>query len=45
LRADAFLTFTLDPAGRIAEARMAPASPDVDFSFDFADLRLVPVRR
>lgn len=42
LRADAFITFTLDPAGRIAEARMAPASPSVDFSYDFADLRLVP---
>jgi CubicO group peptidase (beta-lactamase class C family) len=44
LRADAFITFTLDAAGRIAEARMAPASPSVDFSYDFADLRLVPVR-
>jgi CubicO group peptidase (beta-lactamase class C family) len=42
LRADAFVTFTLDPTGRIAEARMAPASPDVDFSYDFAHLRLVP---
>jgi hypothetical protein len=45
LRADAFITFTLDAAGRIAEARMAPASPSVDFSYDFADLRLVPVGR
>jgi hypothetical protein len=40
LRADAFVTFTLDPAGKVAEARMAPASPSVDFSYDFADLRL-----
>ncbi|MCA9767880.1 MAG: serine hydrolase [Gemmatimonadetes bacterium] len=45
LRADAFITFTLDPTGKVAEARMAPASPDVDFSYDFQDLRLVPVRR
>ncbi len=44
LRADAYITFTLDPAGKIAEARMAPASPSVDFSYDFADLRLVPER-
>ncbi|MEO8478871.1 MAG: serine hydrolase [Gemmatimonadota bacterium] len=40
LHADAFLTFTLDPRGRVAEARMAPASPSVDFSFDFEDLLL-----
>lgn len=45
LRADAYITFTLGPDGRIAEARMAPASPSVDFSFDFQDLRLVPARR
>lgn len=45
LRADAFITFTLSPEGRVAEARMAPASPSVDFSFDFQDLKLVPVRR
>ncbi len=44
LRADAFITFTLDAAGKVAEARMVPASPSVDFSFDFQDLRLVPVR-
>ena len=31
-------------AKEIAEARMAPASPSVDFSYDFADLRLVPER-
>ncbi len=45
LRADAYITFTLDPRGQVAEARMAPASPSVDFSFDFQDLKLVPVRR
>jgi CubicO group peptidase (beta-lactamase class C family) len=45
LRADAFITFTLDAQGRVSEARMAPASPSVDFSFDFQDLKLVPARR
>ena len=42
LRADAFLTFSLNPDGSIYQARMAPASPDVDFSFDFQDLLLKP---
>ncbi len=45
LRADAFVTFRLDPDGSIAEVRMAPASPSVDFSFDFQDLRLKPAER
>lgn len=40
LRADAFMTFRLDETGRVTEARMAPFSSDVDFSFDFQDLRL-----
>lgn len=44
LRADAFITFTLGPDGKVSEARMAPASPSVDFSFDFQDLRLIPKR-
>jgi CubicO group peptidase (beta-lactamase class C family) len=44
LRADAFVSFTLSPDGRVAEVRMAPASPEVDFSYDFQDLRLMPVR-
>ncbi|MCS7082249.1 MAG: serine hydrolase [Bacteroidetes bacterium] len=43
LRADAFLTFWLSPDGSIAEARLRPVSPATDFSFDFQDLRLVPV--
>jgi len=42
LRADAFITFDLGPNGSIQEARMAPASPLVDFSYDFADLKLIP---
>ncbi len=43
LRADAFVTFDLNPDGSIDQARMAPASPTVDFSFDFQDLLLRPV--
>ncbi len=42
LRADAFLTFDLTPGGRVHEARMIAASPEVDFSYDFQDLDLVP---
>jgi len=43
LNADAFLDFALTPDGKIREARMEPISPLTDFSFDFQDLRLVPV--
>jgi len=43
LNADAFLTFSLDPDGKITQARIVPVSPLTDFSFDFQDLRLVPV--
>lgn len=42
LRADAFITFELAPSGRVREARMQPASPEVDFSYDFQDLVLIP---
>ena len=42
LRADAFLTFALTPDGKIDQAKMLPASPLVDFSFDFQDLALKP---
>ena len=45
LRADAYVTFVLDPDGTIAEARMKPFSPDTDFSYDFQDLLLKPVKR
>src|SRR5690606_4027655 len=44
LNADAFLTFALDEDGEIREARMVPASELTDFSFDFQDLRLTPVK-
>ena len=43
LRADAFMTFSLDPDGRIDNAKMRAVSPDTDFSFDFQDLLLRPV--
>ncbi len=44
LNADAFLTFALDPDGKIVDARMQAISPLTDFSFDFQDLRLVPAK-
>lgn len=43
LNADAFVNFSLDADGAIRELRMQPVSPLTDFSFDFQDLRLVPV--
>ena len=45
LRADAFVTFALTPQGAIDQAKMAPASSSVDFSYDFQDLLLKPVTR
>ncbi|HET6805004.1 MAG TPA: serine hydrolase [Frateuria sp.] len=44
LNADAFVTFALDEDGHVREARMEPISPLTDFSFDFQDLRLAPVK-
>lgn len=44
LRADAYATFALNPDGTIDQLKMVPASPDVDFSYDFQDLLLKPVR-
>jgi CubicO group peptidase (beta-lactamase class C family) len=44
LNADAFVNFTLDMDGHIREMRMEPISPLTDFSFDFQDLRLAPVK-
>jgi CubicO group peptidase (beta-lactamase class C family) len=44
LRGDAFITFSLNPDGSIAAATMKPFSDEVDFSFDFQDLKLVPVK-
>ncbi len=43
LNADAFVNFDLDVDGHITGMRMQPISPLTDFSFDFQDLRMVPV--
>ena len=45
LRADAYATFALTPDGAIDQLKMAPASDDVDFSYDFQDLLLRPVKK
>ncbi|KGI77648.1 serine hydrolase [Oleiagrimonas soli] len=45
LNADAFVTFALDADGHVREMRMKPVSPLTDFSFDFQDLRLKPVKK
>ena len=45
LRADAYVTFALNPDGSIDRAKMQAVSPATDFSFDFQDLLLEPVRR
>jgi CubicO group peptidase (beta-lactamase class C family) len=44
LRADAYVTFALNPDGSIDQVKMAPVSPDTDFSYDFQDLLLRPAK-
>jgi CubicO group peptidase (beta-lactamase class C family) len=44
LRADSFVTFALNPDGTIDQAKMQAVSPSTDFSFDFQDLLLKPVK-
>ena len=44
LRADAFVTFALNPDGTIDQAKMQAVSPSTDFSFDFQDLLLRPIK-
>ena len=44
LNADAFVTFSMTPDGQVREARMEAISPNTDFSFDFQDLVLTPVK-
>ncbi len=44
MRADAFVTFNLNPDGSIENAKMKAVSPATDFSFDFHDLLLKPVK-
>lgn len=45
LRADAYVTFALNPDGSIDQAKMRAVSPATDFSFDFQDLLLRPARQ
>jgi CubicO group peptidase (beta-lactamase class C family) len=45
LRADAYVTFALNPDGSIDQVKMRAVSPDTDFSFDFHDLLLKPLPR
>ena len=40
LRADAYVTFQLNADGSIDRVKMAPFSPETDFSYDFQDLEL-----
>jgi CubicO group peptidase (beta-lactamase class C family) len=42
LRADAFVTFALNPDGSVDQAKMQAVSASTDFSFDFQDLLLKP---
>ncbi|HEY8165931.1 MAG TPA: serine hydrolase [Gemmatimonadaceae bacterium] len=42
LRADAYVTFALNPDGTVDQVKMRAVSPDTDFSFDFQDLLLRP---
>lgn len=42
LRADAYVTFALNPDGTIDQVKMKAVSPETDFSFDFHDLLLKP---
>ncbi len=44
MRADAFVTFSLNADGTIEQAKMKAVSPATDFSFDFHDLLLKPVK-
>jgi CubicO group peptidase (beta-lactamase class C family) len=43
LRADAFVTFSLNPDGTTDRVLMRAVSPDTDFSYDFQDLLFRPV--
>jgi len=42
--ADAYVTFSLNPDGSIDRVKMAPVSAETDFSYDFQDLNLLPVK-
>jgi CubicO group peptidase (beta-lactamase class C family) len=45
LNADAWVTFALTPDAEIDQIKMSPVSPLTDFSFDFQDLLLKPVKK
>ncbi len=45
LRADAYITFALNPDGGIDQVKMKAVSPATDFSYDFQDLLLKPVTK
>lgn len=42
-KADAYVTFSLEPDGRIGQVRMKAISPVTDPSYDFHDLQLKPI--
>ncbi|HEV7816607.1 MAG TPA: serine hydrolase [Janthinobacterium sp.] len=42
--ADAYVTFSLNPDGSIDRVKMKPISEETDFSYDFQDLALTPVK-
>jgi hypothetical protein len=42
MRADAFVTFQLNPDGSVDQVKLRATDPDTDFSFDFQDLLLRP---
>jgi hypothetical protein len=44
LRADAYVTFALNPDGTIDQVKLRAVSAATDFSFDFHDLLLKPKR-
>lgn len=41
---DAFASFTLDEKGKATDIKMKGISPNIDFSFDFQDLKLSRVK-
>jgi len=45
LRADAYVTFALNPDGSIDQVKLKAVSSETDFSYDFQDLLLKPVGR
>ena len=45
LRADAYVTYALNPDGTIDQVKMKSVSPETDFSFDFQDLLLKPASK